>query len=116
MCIVAVDADSGSLEELKRKLAEIFEHDSVAAFTSPLEALKFAESNKIDLLFTDVRLRPFDGYELIKALRQKQSFYAYIVSGTKEHPDDLGWMNVNGYLSKPVSLGELTEIKNITAC
>lgn len=112
MCIVVVDADPESLEDLKGKLCAVFPSESVAAFNNPLEALKFGETNRISLLFTDVRLRPFDGYELIKVLQQKQNFFTYIVSGTREHPDDLRWMNVNGCFTKPVSVEELEKIRD----
>ena len=111
MCIMDVDAERESLEDLCRKLRATFPGATIAAFYNPLDALKFAEDNRIDLLFTDVRLRPFDGYELIKALRQKQTFYAYVISGTKEHPDDLAWMNTNGCYAKPITLEELRELR-----
>lgn len=111
MCIMAVDAQPETLADLREKLHAAFPKDTIASFADPLEALKYAERNKIDLLFTDVRLRPIDGYELVKVLRQKQSFYAYIISGTRECPDDLRWMNVNGCYAKPITAAELVEIK-----
>lgn len=110
MCIVIVDADCETLRDLSEKLAAVFPNDTISAFGNPLEALKYAEGHKVDVLFTDVRLRPIDGYELIKALRQKQSFYTFIVSGSKEHPDDLSWMNVNGCYTKPVASSELLSL------
>ena len=112
MCILAVDAEPDSLRDLNEKLCMFFPKQTVASFSNPLEALKYAEGKKIDMLFTDVRLRPIDGYELIKALRQKQSFYAYVISGTREHPDDLRWMNVNGCYPKPISREELEQIRS----
>lgn len=107
MCIMAVDAQPEALRDLCEKLQAAFPDETIAAFCSPLEALQFGEAHKIDFLFTDVRLRPFDGYELIHALRQMQMFRAYIVSGTREQPDHLEWMNVNGCFSKPVSAEDL---------
>ena len=115
LCIMAVDAEPGSLQDLREKLILSFPKQTVAAFSNPLEALKFADQNKIDMLFTDVRLRPIDGYELIKAMRQKQSFYAFVISGSKEHPDDLRWMNVNGCFAKPITAEELMKIRSSIA-
>ncbi len=110
MCIMAVDAEPSALDDLREKLCSAFPQQTVVAFGNPLDALKYAEEHPIDLLFTDVRLRPFDGYELIRTLRQKQAFYAYVVSGSREHPDDLSWMNVNGCYTKPVQSAELREL------
>ena len=107
MNIVAVDQDERMLMDLKEKLGNIYPGTQVKTFKNPLDVLKFAEYNEIDLLFTDVRLKPFDGYEMIRALRQKRAFKVYIVSGSRENPDNLNWMNVNGCFSKPVTLEEL---------
>lgn len=111
MCIMAVDAEPVTLADLRQKLSAVFTGETIAAFTNPLDALQFAEKNRIELLFTDVRLRPFDGYELIRALRQTQAFRAYVVSGSREQPDRLDWMNVNGCFAKPIASEELQQIK-----
>jgi response regulator RpfG family c-di-GMP phosphodiesterase len=110
MCIMAVDAGTDSLTDISKKLRAAFPKSEIVTFENSLDALKFGETHSIDILFTDVRLKPFDGYELIKALRRRQSFRAYIVSGSRERPDDFEWMNVNGCFSKPVFLSELMEI------
>lgn len=111
MCILAVDGDANALRDLREKLCTAFPEEVIAAFDNPLNALKFGTQNQVSLLFTDVRLRPFDGYELIRALRQKQTFRAYVVSGTREQPDHLEWMNVSGCFTKPVPLEELQNIR-----
>lgn len=109
--ILAVDPHPDSLRDLCEKLRHTFPEEPVAAFANPLDALQFGEQNPFELLFTDVRLRPFDGYELIKSLRQKRMFRAYVVSGSREQPDRLDWMNVSGCFSKPVSMQELARLK-----
>lgn len=111
MNILAVDACPESLRDLADKLRQVFPEDTVAAFSDPLAALKFGNEYGVELLFTDVRLRPIDGYELVKVLLQKSSLYAYIVSGSPEKPDDFGWMNVNGCFTKPVGTGELLTLR-----
>ncbi|MEG1684119.1 MAG: response regulator, partial [Oscillospiraceae bacterium] len=112
MNIVAVDHEPTTLEDLTKKLRTVFPTSIIKGFNNPIEPLQYAQSNKIDMLFTDVRLRPFDGYELIKILGQTQSFYSYVVSGSKEHPDDLRWMKVTGTFSKPITTTELTQIRD----
>lgn len=109
--ILAVDPQPDSLRDLCEKLRRTFPEETVAAFGNPLDALQFGERNPFELLFTDVRLRPFDGYELIKALRQKRAFRAYVVSGSRDQPDRLDWMNISGSYAKPVSAEELARLK-----
>ena len=107
MYILAVDACPESLCDLSDKLRQIFPEDTIASFSDPLSALKFGNTYGVDMLFTDVRLRPLDGYELIKVLQQKKPLFAFVVSGSAEKPDDLRWMNVSGCFTKPVSTEEL---------
>lgn len=108
--IAIVDQTAGDGKDLAKKLQAAFPKSEIVVYHNPLELLKASYSHKIDLLFTDLRLRPIDGYELIKAMRQTQPFFAYVVSGSREHPDNLDWMNINGYFLKPVSVAELTSL------
>jgi len=111
MNIAVVDHEKSGLEDLTHKLHRVFPKSHIYSFQNPLEVLKFVQKNHIDILFTDIRTRPIDGYELIKVIRQQQAFYAYVVSGSRDHPDNLDWMNINGYFSKPVSDKELIHLK-----
>lgn len=113
MYIIAVDSDKKALCEFEKRLHEVFTKETIKTFNNPLDALKYADQNTIDILFTDIRIKPIDGYELIKSIRQKQQCFAYVISGSKENPDDLSWMAVNGYYAKPVSVEELQEIKKL---
>lgn len=109
---MVVDHEQAALADLTQKLRTTFPGSVVKGYNNPIEPLQFAQKNKIDMLFTDVRLKPFDGYELVKILGQTQSFRSFVVSGTKEKPDDLSWMKVNGTFSKPVSLEELAKVRD----
>ena len=116
MCIMVVDAAQDMRQDLVRKLQNVFPGSEIADFGNSLEALKYAARHDFALLFTDVRIQPFDGYELIRILRQQNhAFGAYVVSGTKSRPDDLRWMNVNGSFSKPVSVEELMQVAHTMA-
>jgi CheY-like chemotaxis protein len=108
--IAIVDQTAADGNDLAGKLQTAFPQSEIMVYNNPLELLKASQRRRIDMLFTDLRIRPIDGYELIKALRQTQSFFVYVVSGSREHPDNLDWMNINGYFPKPVSVAELTSL------
>ena len=108
--ILIVDPEERTRAELCKKVSRIFPRSSVASFCNPLDALKYSFANSFDILFTDIRLRPIDGYELIKALQQKQSFRSYVISGSRDRPDNLDWMRLSGYYAKPLALEELEAI------
>lgn len=110
MNILAVDADPASLAALQTKLQGAFPDAEVTSFRNSLDAIKYGMSHTVNILFTDVRLRPVDGYFLIETLRARQTFLAYVVSGTREKPDSLDWMNVNGYFAKPITEDELLSV------
>lgn len=113
MRILVVDAEKETRDDLAAKLGRRFPGSSIVSFGNSLEVLKFTANNKFDLLFTDVRIQPFDGYEMIRILRQQnQLFCTYVVSGTKNKPDDLRWMDVNGCFAKPVTENELAQVEN----
>lgn len=112
MNVLAVDVCPKSLHDLTDKLQQVFPEDTVTGFSDPLSALKFGNEHGVELLFTDVRLRPIDGYELIKVLLQKNPLFAYVVSGSPDKPDDLGWMNVSGCFTKPVDTMELLKLRH----
>lgn len=111
MSILAVDADKRTLQIMEANLHTVFPEEELAVFGSPLEAMKYAEHNRIEMIFTDVRLWSLDGYELIKVIRRKQQCFAYVVSGSREKPDDLRWMPVNGCFPKPITVEELKILK-----
>lgn len=105
--ILIVDPEQSTREDLRERASRAFPHSAVTAFGNPLDALKYSYSNEFDVLFTDIRLSPIDGYELIKALQQRRSFLSYVISGSRDRPDNLDWMLVNGYYAKPLAPEEL---------
>ena len=67
--ILLVDDEPDIVNSVRRWLeAEGFK---VYGFTDPLQALEYFQnnSNNIDLILSDVRMRKLDGYELVKRLR-----------------------------------------------
>ncbi|MEX0723674.1 MAG: sigma-54 dependent transcriptional regulator [Gracilimonas sp.] len=67
--VVVVDDDELLLEFLEEVLTA--NNFDVNAFGNPLEALKFLESKKVDLVITDVKMNEMTGDELLKKVKSK---------------------------------------------
>lgn len=69
------------------------------------EALDFLKSEKIDLVFTDVRMPGGDGIELINSIHSQLNYrpLIYVFSGfTHEAPEKIKGLGVDKYFNKPV--------------
>lgn len=85
----------------------------VGAVYSGEEALKFLQSDKIDLMITDLRMEGISGIELIKQAKQIYPQLKFvIISSWKDFEDSRKALSlgVTGYLLKPVEEDELIEL------
>jgi two-component system chemotaxis response regulator CheY len=78
-------------------------------------ALAVLEKSRVDLLVTDINMPEMDGIELVRAVRQKQDARALpiliITAKGEEAARDQGLaLGANGYILKPVSGRELTDL------
>lgn len=81
------------------------------------EALEIWRQGAFDLIFMDIQMPEFDGFETTRRIRQQEQQHqllpipviamtAYAADGDRQLCFDSG---MNGFVSKPVRLGELTE-------
>lgn len=68
MKAIALDDEPLPLRLLRTFSAQTGFIDLVATFTSPVEANKFIEQNKIDLLFLDIQMPGISGIDFLKAI------------------------------------------------
>ena len=84
----------------------------VKAFPNGLEAASYMQENQFDLLITDLNMPVMDGCELINIVRASisKTIPILVFSGTceKEYELKILKMGVNAYVTKPVSVGELS--------
>jgi len=108
-CII-VDDHSESIDILKFHLKQIPEIAVKNTFTNPIEALKYLDENKADLLFLDVEMPNFSGLDFLDNLKAKYGVQIPKIIFTTGHHQyavtgyDKG---VADYLLKPVSLSRL---------
>lgn len=99
--ILIVD-DEKEIRELLRLYIEK-EGYSVAQASNGLEALRQTDSAQIDLAVIDIMMPELDGYQLIKALRERGDIPIIVLSAkTENHEKILGLdLGADDYVTKP---------------
>lgn len=108
--VLVVDDETNILELLKFNLAK--ESYQVAGLTSGLDAVKFIEKDKPDLIILDIMLPHMDGYEVLRSLKAKpetRDIPVIMLSAKGELFDKvLGLeLGADDYITKPFSPREL---------
>lgn len=99
--ILIVD-DEKEIRELLRLYIEKDGYKVIQA-ENGLEALKLADSTRIDLAVIDIMMPKLDGYQLIKGLRERSKLPILVVSAkTQNHEKILGLdLGADDYVTKP---------------
>lgn len=71
-CII-VDDEPPAIRLLTKYIEKVSFLELVNSFTNPLEALRFVEQNKVDLLFLDIQMPEITGIQLSKIINKKVS-------------------------------------------
>jgi CheY-like chemotaxis protein len=79
------------------------------------DALEKLKDGSFDLVLTDVRMPRMDGLEFVRRVRTElnRSELPIIIISTKGNDDDIETglrIGANGYLSKPISMGQLRDL------
>lgn len=111
--ILLVDDEPDIVNSVRRWLeAEGFK---VYGFTDPLQALEYFQnnSNNIDLILSDVRMRKLDGYELVKKIKTIQPQIKVVFMTALEFNEELSKtlpsIKIDGFLLKAGSLENLID-------
>ena len=105
--ILLVDDEQDIVNSVRRWLeADGFK---VYGFTDPLQALEYFQnnSNNIDLVLSDVRMRKLDGYELVKKIKTIQPETKVVIMTALEFNEELSSIKIDGFLLKAGSLENL---------
>lgn len=97
-------------------IAELFPWNNIGfevtgKYTRARDALKYLEQNRVDVVMTDVCMPDIDGLELTKQLKQYEDLRIVIFSSYSDYKymREALKLEVEDYLLKPVSYGELSE-------
>ena len=115
MLALCVDDEELLLADLVRAVELSPDITGTVAFHLCSEALEWAELNKPDIAFLDVRMRGMGGLELARKLNSIHPKLPIIFcTGYREYAYDAFKLHVSGYLLKPVDADDIQrEIDNI---
>ncbi|WP_259016904.1 LytR/AlgR family response regulator transcription factor [Emticicia fluvialis] len=117
---IAIDDEPIALEIIKNLAAQISFVNLSACFTKAAEAISLMQTQKIDLLFLDIKMPGISGIELVKALPHNP--FVIFTTAYSEHAVQSFELNAIDYLLKPFSFArflqactkanELYEVRN----
>ncbi len=110
MIILIVEDESRSAKRLERLLQNENKDKDFNIFweMSLTSAIKFLESNEIDLLFLDLNLKGADGFELLKQI-VSDSFHTIVVSAHIERAVEAFDYGVLDFMPKPIIAAKLKQ-------
>jgi DNA-binding LytR/AlgR family response regulator len=107
---IAIDDEPFALEVVKNLLEEIPFIQLKACFTKPVEAIRFLQENKIDLLFLDIKMPGLSGIEFIRSLPNAPM--VIFTTAYSEHAVQSFELDALDYLLKPFSFSRLLKACN----
>ncbi|WP_099187826.1 LytR/AlgR family response regulator transcription factor [Tepidibacter mesophilus] len=119
-CII-VDDESPSRDELKYFINNFSSIEILKEFDDSLDALKFIESNDIDVIFLDINMPKLDGVCLARVINKfNKDFKIVFITAYKEHAIEAFELEAFDYILKPYSeariLTTLKKIERLEVC
>ncbi|WP_130892080.1 LytR/AlgR family response regulator transcription factor [Fusobacterium ulcerans] len=114
-CIIVED-EFPAREELKFFIEKHEEIELEKEFDSPLDALKYLQDNKIDIIFLDINMPELDGMSLGKILSKlNENLKIVFITAYKEYAAEAFEIKAFDYLLKPYSEKRINEVlENLT--
>jgi two-component system response regulator LytT len=66
---ILIDDENMALEILKKLCSKVKELEVVATFSNAIDAIKYLNSNQVDLIFLDIHMPDFSGFDFVKTLK-----------------------------------------------
>lgn len=100
-CII-VDDETAAIQLLESHIKKASTLTHFGSFLSPVEALRFAQNNKVDLIFLDINMPHLSGLGFLELLGSEPK--VILTSAYSEYALEGYKYDVVDYLTKPVSL------------
>ncbi|MCR4719526.1 MAG: response regulator [Firmicutes bacterium] len=119
MNILLVDDEPVCISTVSHILENMYEKKvTIFSAVSSKEALKIVKEERIDLVFTDIRMPDMDGLELAKSIIKISPLCEIVILSAYDQKKYLKTainLNVLRYLQKPVDPAEIIEVTNIVS-
>ncbi len=119
MNILLVDDEPICISTVSHILKNMYNGEiSIYTAGSASEALAIVQKEKIDLVFTDIRMPNIDGLELAKAIMKILPLCEVVILSAYDQKEYLKTainLNVFRYLQKPINPTEIIEVVNLAA-
>ncbi len=66
---ILIDDEVMALEILKKLCSKVKELEVVATFSNAIDAIKYLNSNQVDLIFLDIHMPDFSGFDFVRTLK-----------------------------------------------
>ena len=104
-CII-IDDEKMARVILKTLCNEVESLNIIEEFSSAIQAMKFLNETKVDLIFLDIHMPDFNGFDFVETLKYKPKI-VLITSDNQLAIKAFKYVNIVDYLLKPVSLDSL---------
>lgn len=108
--IVIIDDENLALDILENYISRYSKLELIGRFNKSIEALSFLNSNKVDLVFTDIDMPDILGTDIIRLSKSSAKFI--MLTSYSEYAIESFELDVLDYLLKPVSFERFS--KSIT--
>ena len=103
MTCIIIDDEAAARAVLWKMCNDVEDVDVIEEFESPIEALKFLNKDQVDLIFLDIHMPGFSGFDFLETLREPPK----VVLTTSDDQFALAsyeYVPVVDYLVKPITL------------
>ena len=99
---IAIDDEPLALELLEDNISKVPYLQLHGSFNNPIEAMKYLQQQKVDLVFLDIQMPGITGLQFIQSIPQKPMFI--LITAYEKYALDGFNLDVIDYLVKPVSI------------
>jgi DNA-binding LytR/AlgR family response regulator len=107
---IVIDDEPMALEVIKGLTEKVTFVELNGYFTNSFEALKFLQTNKVDLIFLDIKMPDISGIEFLKAITNPPM--VIFTTAYSEHAVESFELDAIDYLLKPFSLSRFLKACN----
>ncbi|KAB1157140.1 response regulator transcription factor [Flavobacterium luteum] len=101
-CIV-IDDEQMAREILAAMLADVKDVELVATFPDAIEAMKFLNKNQVDLIFLDIHMPSFTGFDFVQTIKNLPQV-VFVTMDENFAKDAFEYDCIVDYLVKPIQL------------